>query len=349
MRFIHSDTQLRHSPSHFLVRGRLKPCPEKPERAEALAGALRRRGAVIEPPPSHGMGPLAAVHSPDYLAFLETAWRRWAALADAAEAVIPNVHRNTDMAEYPRGIVGQAGWHMSDTACPIAEGTWEAARASADTAIQAALLVATGETHAAYALCRPPGHHASRDMAGGFCYLNNAAIAAQAALPVLGGRGKPPRAAILDVDVHHGNGTQAIFYERDDVLVVSIHADPAEFYPFFAGYAHERGRGRGQGCNLNMPLPIGTEEDAFLAAVAEAGAHLARYAPELLVLSLGFDTYAGDPLAAFKVTTPGFAKLGAVIAGFGLPTVVVQEGGYDRDALAANLDSFLDGFGDPSP
>ena len=332
MRFVYSDIQSRHRPPQFLVRGQIKPCPEKPERADALVGAIRARGAVVEAPDSYGSAPRAAVHSPDYLAFLESAWTRWSALPDAAASVIPNVHRNTDMAEYPRSIVGQAGGHMSDTACPIAEGTWEAACASADTAMHAARLVLSGATRTAYAVCRPPGHHASRDMAGGFCYLNNAAIAAQAAFP--------SRAAILDVDVHHGNGTQAIFYERDDVLTVSIHADPAEFYPFFAGYAHERGRG----FNLNLPLPIGTSEDRFLDAVDEAGAQIARFAPGLLVVSLGFDTYVADPLAAFKVTTPGFARLGRKIADFDLPTVLIQEGGYDCEALAANLSSFLDGL-----
>ncbi|HYG90606.1 MAG TPA: histone deacetylase family protein [Azospirillum sp.] len=345
MRYVFADAQLRHRPPTFLVRGHLKPTPEKPERAQALLGSLQRRGVTIEEPPPYGAGPRAAVHSADYLRFLETAYERWSALPDAAEVIIPNVHRNTDMAEYPTGIVGQAGWHMADTACPIGPGTWEAVCAGADTAAHAAHLVATGQAPAAYALCRPPGHHASRDMAGGFCYLNTAAIAAQATLPILARQGRAPRVAILDVDVHHGNGTQAIFYDRDDVLFVSIHGDPNEFYPWFAGYAHERGTGRGQGCNLNIPLPMGTEEATFLDAVDRALAHVAAFGPEVLVLSLGFDTFIGDPLAFFKVTTPGFGALGRRIAAAKLPTVLVQEGGYDCDALAINLASFLDGFG----
>ncbi|WP_431855966.1 histone deacetylase family protein [Azospirillum sp.] len=344
MRFIFAEAQLRHRPPTFLVRGQIKPCPEKPERAQALLASLKARGAAVEEPPSYGAGPRAAVHSADYLRFLETAYARWSALPDAAEVIIPNVHRNTDMAEYPAGIVGQAGWHMADTACPIGPGTWEAVCGGADTAAHAATLVASGAERAAYALCRPPGHHASRDMAGGFCYINNAAVAAQAMLPLLAAQGKAPRVAVLDVDVHHGNGTQAIFYERDDVLVVSIHGDPNNFYPWFAGYAHERGRGRGQGCNLNIPLPVGTEESTFLDMVDHALAQVAVFGPGALVLSLGFDTFIGDPLAFFKVTTPGFAELGRRISAAKHPTVLVQEGGYDCDALAANLASFLDGF-----
>lgn len=162
---------------------------------------------------------------------------------------------------------------------------------------------------------------------------------------MLAQQGKAPRVAVFDVDVHHGNGTQAIFYERDDVLFVSIHGDPNSFYPWFAGYAHERGKGRGLGCNLNIPLPVGgTTEAMFLDAVGEAMAYIRAWGPEALVLSLGFDTYAGDPLAAFQVTTPGFGRLGAAIAASGWPTVLVQEGGYDCAALTANLTSFLDGF-----
>ena len=346
MRFVFAEAQLRHRPPSYLLRGKVKPIPEKPERAEALLASLKARGVAIEEPPSYGAAPRAAVHSADYLRFLETAHERWSALPDASEVIIPNIHRNTDMAEYPTGIVGQAGWHMADTSCPIDAGTWEAVCGSADTATHAARLVAGGEEPAAYALCRPPGHHASRDAAGGFCYINNAAVAAQAMLPMLAAQGRAPRVAILDVDVHHGNGTQAIFYERDDVLFVSIHGDPNNFYPWFAGYAHERGRGRGQGCNLNIPLPMGTEEATFLDAVDNALAQIAAFGPEALVLSLGFDTYINDPLAFFKVTTPGFATLGRKIAGAKLPTVLVQEGGYDCDALAMNLASFLDGFGE---
>ncbi|UEM23069.1 histone deacetylase family protein [Skermanella mucosa] len=341
--FHHPDTVL-HRPPQFLVRGQPKPVPEKPERVQAVLDALVRRGDRLEQAPDAGAAPRAAVHSPEYLAFLETAHARWTALPDASPAVIPNVHRGPDMLSYPSGVVGQAGFHMSDTACPIAEGTWAATKAASDCAVAAARAVATGGEAAAYALCRPPGHHAGRDMAGGFCYLNHAAIAAQEALRLLAARGLPPRVAVFDVDVHHGNGTQAIFRERDDVFFVSVHADPMEFYPFMAGHAHERGTGRGEGYTLNLPLPLGTSEEAFLASVGDGLAAIGRFAPSLLVLSLGFDTFKNDPLAAFGVTTPGFGRLGRIIAEAALPTVLIQEGGYAVDHLAANLASFLDGF-----
>lgn len=320
--FHHPDTVL-HQPPQFLVRGQPKPVPEKPERVQAVLNALDRRGDRVEQAPDAGPAVLAAVHSPEYLAFLETAHARWMKLPDASSAVIPNVHRGPDMLSYPTSVVGQAGYHMSDTACPIAQGTWAAAKAASDCAVAAARVVTSGEEHAAYALCRPPGHHAGRDMAGGFCYLNNAAIAAQEALRLLSARGMSPRVAVFDVDVHHGNGTQAIFWDRDDVFVVSIHADPREFYPFMAGHAHERGAGRGRGFNLNMPLPLGTSEEAFLAAVKDGLGSIGRFAPSLMVLSLGFDTFKDDPLAAFGVTTEGFGRLGRIIAEASLPTVVI--------------------------
>lgn len=339
----HPDSLL-HRPPVYIQRGALKPVPEKPERAEALVALLQRRGVAVGRPAAHGSGPRVAVHTPDYLRFLETAYERWSAMPEAGPVIIPNVHRCRRDAGYPTGIIGQVGYHTFDTSSPMVAETWAAACAAADSAVEAALLVARGEEHATYALCRPPGHHATRDMAGGFCFLNNVAIAAHTAATALAARGRPARVAILDVDLHHGNGTQDIFYDRDDVLFVSIHADPSDFYPFMAGYANERGSGRGEGYTINRPLPKGSDEDAVLTAIAAGLADVTRFAPEVLLISLGFDTFKDDPLAAFGVTTPGFARMGAMIAAAGLPTVLVQEGGYAVDALAANLSSFLDGF-----
>jgi len=335
---------LRHDPQHFLVRGERRPAPEKPARGEAIAAFLAARGHPPEAPPAAERAALAAVHSAYYLAFLETAHARWQALGDAAPEGIPNVFRGPGMESYPRHVVGQAGYHLADTACPIGPHTWTAAVAAADSAVHAARLVVDGAARASYAVCRPPGHHAGRDRAGGFCYLNNAAVAAQACLPLLAAQGRPARVAILDVDVHAGNGTQQIFWERADVLTASVHADPDEFYPFLAGHAHERGAGPGEGFAWNRPLPIGASEDRVLEEVADVLARLQGFAPEVLLVSLGFDTWEHDPLAAFGVTPPGFARLGALIAGAGWPTVLVQEGGYAVDALQANLGSFLDGF-----
>lgn len=344
MRYIFHPDALGHRPPSFIQRGERRPMPEKPERAEALAGMLTARGVVLETPPDYGPGPRAAVHSPEYLAFLESVHPRWMALPGASEVVTPNVHRSNAPASYPTHVVGQAGYHLYDTSAPIAADTWTATVAAAHAATHAAVLVATDEARSAYALCRPPGHHATRDMGGGFCYLNHVAIAAQASLPLLSRQGRPPRVAILDVDVHHGNGTQDIFYSRSDVLFLSVHADPNVFYPYMAGHAHERGTGLGEGYTINRPLPMGSDEASVLSAIADSLADVARFAPEILFISLGFDTFKDDPLAAFGVTTPGFRTMGEMIARAGLPTVLVQEGGYAVDALAANLGSFLDGF-----
>ena len=229
------------------------------------------------------------MHSPEYLRFLADAWDEWSALGDAGPEMIANIHPVRQAATYPTGIIGKLGWHTADTACPIGPGTWAGACAATDVAVTATQLVMDGED-ASYALCRPPGHHAYADMAGGFCFLNNTAIAAAHL------RLRHERVAILDVDVHHGNGTQGIFYARPDVLTVSIHAEPAHFYPFVWGYAHERGEGAGLGANLNIPLPMGTGDDAYLQALAVAKKTIDAFAPGALVVALGLDASEHDPL-----------------------------------------------------
>ncbi|WP_224024535.1 histone deacetylase family protein, partial [Burkholderia vietnamiensis] len=190
----------------------------------------------------------------------------------------------------------------------------------------------------AYALCRPPGHHARRDAAGGFCYLNNAAIAAQALL------GRHRRVAVLDTDMHHGQGVQEIFYDRDDVLYVSIHGDPTNFYPVVAGYEDETGAAAGDGYNLNLPMPHGAPESAFFERLDDALRALARFEPDALVLALGFDIYEDDPQSQVAVTTDGFGRLGGALGALALPTVIVQEGGYHLESLDANARAFFGGF-----
>ena len=339
MRVVQSDAHRTHHPKHFLVNGAQQPSPEVPERAERLLAAAKADGHEIVAPRAHGRGPVAAVHSPEYLQFLEHIVPRWRRIDGASDEVIPNVHpQGRWPASYPASAVGQAGFHQADTACPIGEGTWEAALASAEIAVSAAEIVQQG-ARVAYALCRPPGHHAYTDMAGGFCFLNNAGIAAQ----WLRDRGQP-RVAILDVDVHHGNGTQGVFYSRGDVLTVSIHADPVRFYPFFWGHAHERGEGDGLGANLNLPLARGTRTDGFLDALQPAFRRIRAFQPQTLVVALGLDAHEDDPLQGLAVTTAGLGEIAAAIAGLGLPTVLVQEGGYLQDALGDNLRSFLAGF-----
>jgi acetoin utilization deacetylase AcuC-like enzyme len=337
MKAIYDAAHIDHDPQFFLQRGQVRRTTEVPERADRLLAGLKKGRHEILPPRRFGLAPVAAVHTPEYLAFLAEAHAAWKALGDSGPEIIPNIHPSRHAATYPESIVGRAGWHMADTACPIGAGTWTAAQLAADVALTATELVLGGE-RAAYALCRPPGHHAYADMAGGFCFLNNTAIAAQRL------RTRHDRVAILDVDVHHGNGTQGIFYARADVLTVSIHADPHFLYPFFWGHAHERGSGAGEGCNLNLPLPHAAADDMFLTAVAKAIDRIRIFQPGALVVALGLDASEADPYRALAVTTAGFARIGAAVRGIGLPTVIVQEGGYLSPILGDNLAATLDGF-----
>lgn len=337
MRAFLDGRQALHDPQMFMANGTRLPNPEQPARIGVLQAGAEAAGAVFEAPRDFGMGPLAAVHTAEYLAFLQTIHPRWKRIEGAADEVIPNIHPDRRSANYPKSAVGQAGYHQADTACPIAAGTWEAAYWSAQSALSAAEVVAGGE-RAAYALCRPPGHHAFADLAGGFCFLNNSGIAAEWL------RGRGLRVAVLDVDVHHGNGTQGMFYHRRDVLTVSLHADPDRFYPFFWGAAQERGIGEGMGFNLNLPLPRGTDDAGYMAALQVALARIRAFGADVVVVALGLDAHEADPFQGFRVTTGGFTRIAAAIAGLGLPLLVVQEGGYLQPALGANLTAFLQGI-----
>ncbi|MGM0584873.1 MAG: histone deacetylase family protein [Pseudomonadota bacterium] len=337
MQAVFDARQRAHDPRNFLVRGQVRRSPEQPERAERLLAGVRAAGLEVVAPADYGLGPLAAVHTAEYLQFLQTIHARWSALPGAGEEVIPNIHPDRRAASYPSSPAGQAGWHQQDTGCPIGPNTWESAYWSAQSALTGAELVLEGEP-SAYALCRPPGHHAFADMAGGFCFLNATAIAAQR----LREAGRRP--AILDLDVHHGNGTQGIFWSRGDVLTVSLHRDPDAYYPFFWGHASERGAGAGEGFNLNLPLPTDTSDAAYLEALEPAFARIRAFGADALVIALGLDAFEGDPLEGLRVTTEGFERIGEATGGLGLPTLIVQEGGYLCDALADNLTRFLTGF-----
>jgi acetoin utilization deacetylase AcuC-like enzyme len=334
--------QSTHDPRHFMANGTILPNPEVPARVEILRQGAEAAGLAFEAPRDHGQGPIAAIHSAEYLTFLRTIHARWQRIEGAGAEVIPNVHPASRTDSYPRSAVGQAGYHQADTACPISAETWAAAYWSAQTALSGAEAIVQG-ARAAYALCRPPGHHAFADLAGGFCFLNNAAIAADD----LRARGLRP--AILDVDVHHGNGTQGIFYGRGDVLTVSIHADPVRFYPFFWGHASERGEGVGRGANLNLPLPRGTDDAGYMRALATALERIEDFGADVVVVALGLDAHEDDPFQGLRVTTPGFRAIAAAIAGLGLPLLLVQEGGYVSDALGRNLTSFLTGITEGAP
>ena len=340
MDVVFSEEHKLHDPASFLVRGVISQPAEVPRRAEVLLEAIAGDHRVSAPG-AFAPSSLARAHSADYLEFLANAHARWAALPGSGPEILPNAFPSRPNASRPAHIVGQAGYHMGDGACPIGARTWDAARASANVALTAAQMVRDGKSHA-FALCRPPGHHAFRDMAAGFCFLNNVAVAAEHMLDSHG------RAAIVDFDVHHGNGTQAIFWERDDVLFVSIHCDPMNFYPFFWGYAHECGGGRGVGATRNLPLAPGTGDAGFLEAVDAALACVAAFDPGVLLVSVGFDAQENDPLGALKITTGGFGYVGERFGRFAaerdLPAVLVQEGGYLCEELGANLAAFLAGF-----
>ena len=340
MRIYYDEHHASHAPAAYVSRGQVKPCPEMPDRADILLDAVQSAGHDIMTIGSFGMAPVRAVHDARYLRYLEHAWSQWEKLPDHSEEVIPNVHPGRNMRGKPKAVVGLAGYYHADCASPIGPGTWDGILVSANTALSAAKFVMEhGSGAYAYALCRPPGHHAYADMAGGFCFLNNTAIAAQYCRDH-----GAERVAVLDVDVHHGNGTQGIFYSRADVLTVSLHGDPAHFYPFFAGYVDEAGEGDGEGRNVNIPLRRGTADDAYIARLEAALERVREFAPDVLVLALGLDASGEDPLAFLNISTGGFARIGAAVGALALPTVLIQEGGYVSPSLGDNLISALGGF-----
>jgi acetoin utilization deacetylase AcuC-like enzyme len=336
---IYSDDHARHHGVAELAEGQMRPAVEIPARAHTIIDRVREVGlGDIRPPADHGSGPLERVHTRPYLDFLENAWDAWSAEHGACDAFpILWVVRGMRQVE-PSRIDGRIGFYAGDAGSPITSGTWHAARTAADVALTG-LDAILASPRAAFALCRPPGHHASQDVFAGYCYLNNAAIAAQAARD----RGVE-KVAILDIDYHHGNGTQNIFYDRGDVLFVSIHADPADEYPYYLGYADERGAGAGEGQNLNLPLPAGTTFAAYRQTLAAARRRIADFGAELLVVSLGADTYKEDPISRFRLESDDFSSLGEMLAGAGLPTLFVMEGGYAVAALGQNVVNVLTGF-----
>lgn len=334
--FYAPDTEA-HDPRFWMLRGVPGPNKELPERARRLLAGLDRLGLHAENPPETDRAAMESIHTQRYLSFLANCWDEWQAYSDSGAEVVANLHPQKATQTYPQGIVGRAGWHMADTACPVGPDTWAASLRGVDTAISAAHAVMSG-ARGAYALCRPPGHHADADMAAGHCFLNNSAIAAQTL------RSQHDRVAILDIDVHHGNGTQEIFYDRADVLTVSVHASPESFYPFYLGYAHETGRGEGSGFNVNFPLRQGGKDDIWLGAINSALERIRNFNPGALVVALGLDAHENDPLRGLAVTTPGFERAAALIANAGLPTAIIQEGGYLSDDLTDNIAAFLGGW-----
>jgi len=330
-----------------MFRGRLVPCHETAERLDHVLAELQRRAmGPLRTPADDIAGldaALARIHAPRYLDFIEHAWDEWVALdpANAQQDALPSVWPAPGMRfdVLPDNFAARMGLFSFDAGTPLTAGSWTAARAGAACALTAAREVSSGAVRSAFALSRPPGHHAGADFFGGYCFLNNAALAAQALRD-----GGAARVAVLDVDYHHGNGTQAIFYERSDVLTVSIHGDPRTEYPFFLGHADERGAGAGAGFNLNLPLPRGTDFTRWRAALHSGLAAIQSFGAEALVVALGVDTFEGDPISGFTLRSADYLQVGADIATAGLPTVFVFEGGYAVAEVGINTVNVIEGF-----
>ncbi|SLN10654.1 histone deacetylase family protein [Oceanibacterium hippocampi] len=322
-----------------LIDGRLEPCHEAPVRADIVLRHVRAAGlGEIVAPGDHGLAPIARIHAANYLGFLQTAWPKWVAEHGDYDALPLNWAVRGMRSVEPDSIDGKLSYFSFDAGTPLTAGTWQAVYASAQVALGGAAAVGGGE-RMAFALCRPPGHHAAGDYFGGYCFLNNAAIAAQAFRD-----GGAERVAVLDVDYHHGNGTQTIFDDRSDVFFASIHADPRQEYPFFLGHADETGSGAGEGATANYPLPWGTAWGGYEQALEQAVGRIGTFGAEALVISLGVDSFKDDPISRFRLEHEDFLHIGAAIAGIGLPTLIVMEGGYAVDALGVNVVNVLKGY-----
>lgn len=339
MKIFYSETHRRHEPPFEVFDGGLRvPYLENPDRMDKILTALHTVDwADIHTPTDFGLDPILAVHDKEYLDFLASAWTEWLATAPQdSSTLLPATFALRRHPHKPKSLLGRAGYYMMDLSACIVEGTYQASLASANCALSAAESVVNGQ-RSAFALCRPPGHHAGKDYAGGYCFINNAAVAAN----LLSQKGS---VAVLDVDYHCGNGTQDIFYDRADVLTISIHADPDYEYPSYIGFADERGEGRGLGYHHNFPLPAGTDDTAYLETLGQALQKIREFKPAYLVVSAGMDIYADDPLGRIKVTTEGIGEIAKSIADLELPTVIIMEGGYANAALGKNILAFLSAF-----
>jgi acetoin utilization deacetylase AcuC-like enzyme len=338
---IASEDHRLHAPKGELSFGEFVPPYENPRRVDSILARIAetRLGPVL-PPERFGPEPIRRVHNAPLLSFLETAWSQWAARfgAEAPEALPLSWPVEGMRRIEPEGITGKFAFFALDGSTAITPTSWAAARSAVDVALTAQKRVAGGE-RTAFALCRPPGHHATPDNYGGYCFINNAAVAAEAFR-----RGGAARVAVLDVDYHHGNGTQAIFYRRPDVFFASLHAAPEQDYPYFSGYADEAGEGPGDGFNANYPLRQGTRWDAYGAALDHAIRRIEGYGPDALVISLGVDTFEKDPISKLKLRSEDYIRIGEAIARLKRPTLFVMEGGYAIEELGLNTVNLLQGF-----
>jgi acetoin utilization deacetylase AcuC-like enzyme len=340
MKTVYSPLHASHAGNVELIAGAIVPAFEMPSRAEIIRARVEsERLGPIMPPVEHDLAAAKRVHTPDFIDFLPTVWPLWQASGRSGTAMPyawPTRGLRGDVR--PQSIDALLGFYSFDAGANFVEGTWGAIKSSCDVALTAAALVKGGE-RAAFALCRPPGHHAGASFMGGYCYVNNAAVAAQWFIDQ-----GAKKVAILDIDYHHGNGTQQIFYERPDVLLVNLHGDPMVEYPFFLGHADERGVGEGEGFNHNYPLPFGTGWEGWSAALEDGYAKVAAYAPDVLLVSLGVDTFEKDPISQFKLKSEDYPRIGRRIARLGMPTLFVMEGGYAVEEIGVNAVGVLTGF-----
>jgi acetoin utilization deacetylase AcuC-like enzyme len=339
MKVVFTDDHRLHFAQGEMSGGEFVTPFERPSRMEYILRELKKRKMddIVLPSPID-MKAVARVHDKGYLRFLQNAWAEWQAAGYRGEIMPTGFPARSLRQRCPKHIDGKVGYYIHSVETCITAGTWDAARASASVALTAQKLIANG-AGSAFALCRPPGHHAHDDLYGGYCFLNNAAIATQAFRDA-----GAARVAILDVDFHHGNGTQDIFYDRSDVLFCSLHGEPETAYPYFLGYKDEVGTGKGEGFNFNYPLPAGTRYERWKRTLASACGEVKKFKPDVLVVSLGVDTYEHDPISYFKLKSDDFRDYGARIAKLKLPTLFVMEGGYAIEAIGVNTVNVLEGF-----
>ena len=338
---IYSKDHQLHRGKYELSDGKLVPCYETPERAELVLASVKQAalGDVVAPD-DFGLDPILRVHDARFVDFLQQAWQLWTEAGREGDALPLNWPTRGMRHIEPENIDGKLSYFSFDAGSPITSGTWRAAYASANVALAGASQLRAGD-RCVFSLCRPPGHHASADYIGGYCYLNNAAIAAQNLLDE-----GAQKIAILDIDYHHGNGTQSIFYDRDDVLFVSIHGDPAQEYPYFLGRADEKGSGKGEGFNANFPLRWQSSAELWLQALDDGLQLTKAYSPDYLLISLGVDTFIEDPISEFRLTSDDYLTVGSRIAALDLPMHFILEGGYAVDAIGTNVANVLRGAND---
>ena len=338
VKVIYSDSHIHHNPPYQFLGNGMYPYPETPDRLQSILDEVRRCGSLdVVAPNTYSMAPVAEVHDAGFLTYLEGVYEAWLAAGGGSDSgLIPDTFAMRSPGGKPSDLIHQAGYYCFETQTPVMARTFEAAREASFCALTGADFLLSGD-RSAYAMCRPPGHHAGKDVYGGYCYLNNSAIAATHL-------SKQGRVAILDVDFHHGNGTQNIFYGSSEVLFASIHADPNRKYPFFSGFENEKGEGSGIGYNWNFPLGTGVGEAEYLDVLDLAAEKIDDFDPAFLVISLGADISRDDPLGDFDLGVASFGAIGERLSAMGLQTLIVQEGGYDLASLGGCVVAFLNGF-----